>query len=300
MKTLLVILGPTGVGKTELSLRIAERMGSPIISADSRQIYKEIPNGTAAPTIEEQARVKHYFIGNKSLTEEYNAGQYEQDAIDLLERLFETHDTLVMTGGSMLYIDAVCNGLDEIPSIPTEIRNAVQSEYRQKGLAWLQEEVQRLDPEYWDIVDRQNPQRLIHCIEICRYTGDTFSALRRHTIKERPFRIVKVGLYRPREGLYERINRRVEQMINAGLEEEARRVYPLRHLNSLQTVGYRELFGYMDGEYDIAQAIEMIQRNSRRYAKRQMTWFRRDTTIHWLNADLDYETQIHTIISDWL
>ena len=298
MKTLLLILGPTGVGKTELSLRVAEHLGSPIISCDSRQIYRAIPIGTAAPTADELARVRHYFIGTHELEQTYNAGQYEHDALELMEKLFQSHDTLVMTGGSMLYADAVCNGLDDLknptPALPSG-EGEERENLREKGLEWLQNEVQRLDPEYWERVDRNNPARLAHCVEICYATGKPYSSLLTHTAKKRPFRIVKIGLERPREELYDRINRRVEQMIADGLEQEARAVYPLRKLNSLQTVGYRELFAYFDGEYDLARAIELIQQNSRHYAKRQMTWFRRDKTIHWLNANEPYEKNIHLI-----
>lgn len=294
-KTLLLILGPTGVGKTELSLRVAEHFGSPILSCDSRQVFRAIPIGTAAPTAEEQARVKHYFVATRELEEDYNAGQYERDAIALMEELFLTHDTLVMTGGSMLYADAVCYGLDDLPAVPETVRRQVQQAYENQGLAWLQSEVQRLDPDYWNEVDRQNPARLIHCVELCLTTGKPYSSLRTATTKNRPFRILKIGLERPREELYDRINRRVEQMIADGLVEEAKAVYPLRRLNSLQTVGYRELFAHFDGEYDLARAIELIQQNSRHYAKRQMTWFRRDKTIHWLNANETYEKNIHLI-----
>lgn len=296
---LLVLTGPTGVGKTELSLRLAEHFRCPVVSADSRQIFREIPVGTAAPTPAEQARVKHYFVGSKSVSEDYNAGQYERDALALLDTLFQTHRVVVLTGGSMLYIDAVCNGFDDIPSVPADLREQVKAEYNANGLAWLQSEVQRLDPAYWTEVDRQNPQRLLHCVEVCRAAGKPFSSFRSRTRARRPFRIVKVGLTRPREELYTRINLRVEQMMAQGLLEEARSVYPLRHRNSLQTVGYRELFAYFDGQYTLPEAVKMIQQNSRHYAKRQMTWFNRDTTIHWLNADLDYETQLHTI-THWL
>ena len=295
MPTLLLIVGPTGVGKTELSLRVAEHYGCPILNCDSRQIYRSIPIGTAAPTAEEQARVKHYFVATRDLEEDYNAGQYERDALALLEELFKTHEVVVMSGGSMLYADAVCKGLDDLPNVPVEIRQEVKTAYEKGGLEWLQAEVQRLDPDYWEIVDQQNPARLAHCIEMCRMTGKTYSSLRTNPNKERPFRIVKVALERPREVLYDRINRRVEQMVKDGLVEEARAVYPKRQLNSLQTVGYRELFAYFDGEYDLDRAIELIQQNSRHYAKRQMTWFRHDKDIHWLNANESYETNIHLI-----
>ena len=294
-KTLLLILGPTGVGKTELSLRVAEHYGCPILNCDSRQIYRSIPIGTAAPTAEEQTRVKHYFVATRDLEEDYNAGQYERDALVLLEDLFKTHEVVVMSGGSMLYADAVCKGLDDLPNVPAEIRQEVKAAYEKGGLEWLQAEVQRLDPDYWEVVDQQNPARLAHCIEMCRMTGKTYSSLRTNPVKERPFRIVKVALERPREVLYDRINRRVEQMVKDRLVEEARAVYPKRQLNSLQTVGYRELFAYFDGEYDLDRAIELIQQNSRHYAKRQMTWFRHDKDIHWLNANESYETNIHLI-----
>ena len=303
MNTLLVILGPTGVGKTELSLRVAEHLGSPILSCDSRQIYREIPIGTAAPTAAEQARVKHYFVGTRSLEEDYNAGQYERDALALLEDLFQTHETIVMTGGSMLYADAVCKGLDDLPSVPARIRAQVQWDEerstKEEWFTWLQGEVQRLDPVYWAEVDQSNPARLMHCVELCLTTGKPYSELRTKTQKVRPFRIIKVGIERPRAELYARIDERVKEMMVTGLLEEARRVYPKRALNSLQTVGYRELFAYMDGDYDIDRAIALIQQNTRHYAKRQMTWFRRDKEIYWLQANEAYEKNEH-IIDDLL
>ena len=299
MKSLLLLLGPTGVGKTELSLRVAEHYGCPILNCDSRQVFRGIPIGTAAPTAEEQARVKHYFVATRDLEDDYNAGQYERDALALIDELFKTHDVLVMSGGSMLYADAVCNGLDDLPAVPSEIRESVQHAYEQGGLEWLQSEVKRLDPEYWQTVDQANPARLAHCVEICLTTGKPYSSLLTKKAKGqcqcRPFRIVKIELERPRAELYDRINRRVLQMIDNGLVEEARAVYPKRHLNSLQTVGYRELFAYFDGEYDLPRAIELIQQNTRHYAKRQMTWFRRDPHIHRLNANDHYEKNIHLI-----
>lgn len=294
-KSLLLILGPTGVGKTELSLRVAEHYGCPIVNCDSRQVFRAIPIGTAAPTAQEQARVKHYFVATRELEDDYNAGQFERDAMELLDTLFKTHEVVVMTGGSMLYADAVCNGLDDLPSVPDALRQQVQRDYETKGLEWLQTEVQRLDPAYWQLVDQQNPARLAHCVEMCLTTGQTYSSLRTGERKQRPFRIIKIGLERPREELYDRINRRVIQMIADGLEDEAKAVYPKRQLNSLQTVGYKELFAYFDGEYDRNRAIELIQQNTRHYAKRQMTWFRRDKDIHWLQANDDYEKNIHLI-----
>ena len=295
MKSLLLILGATGVGKTELSLRVAEHYGCPILNCDSRQVFRGIPIGTAAPTAEEQARVRHYFVATRELEDDYNAGQYERDALALMDTLFAQHEVLVMTGGSMLYADAVCDGLDDLPSVPADIRERVQKGYEENGLTWLQNEVQKLDPEYWTIVDQQNPARLAHCVELCLTTGKAYSSLRTQTKKERPFRIIKIGLDRPREELYDRINRRVLQMVEDGLVEEAKAVYPKRRLNSLQTVGYRELFACLDGEYDLPRAIELIQQNTRHYAKRQLTWFRRDPQIHWLNANDDYEKNIHII-----
>lgn len=304
-KTLVLIVGPTGVGKTELSLRVAEHYGCPILNCDSRQVFKGIPIGTAAPTAEEQARVKHYFVATRELEEDYNAGQYERDALALMETLFEDHEVLVMTGGSMLYADAVCKGLDDLPPVPAEIRWEVMAkgrtakgespEAKAEGLKWLQAEVQRLDPEYWKVVDQANPARLAHCVELCLTTGKPYSDLRTDTRKQRPFRIVKVALERERAELYARIDARVLQMMNDGLLDEAKAVYPKRQLNSLQTVGYKELFAYMDGEYDLDRAIELIQQNTRHYAKRQLTWFRRDKEIHWLNAKDDYEKNITLI-----
>lgn len=298
-KTLVLILGPTGVGKTELSLRVAEHLGCPILNCDSRQVYRHLSIGTAAPTAEEQARVKHYFVATRELEEDYNAGQYERDALDLLERLFAEHDVVMMTGGSMLYADAVCHGLDDLPAVPAAIRQQVQRGYEQGGLAWLQEQVQRLDPDYWNTVDQSNPARLAHCVELCLTAAKPYSSMLTKKTTPRPFRILKTGLERPREELYERINGRVLQMMDNGLLDEARKVYPKRHLNSLQTVGYKELFGYLSGEYDLERAVELIQQNTRHYAKRQLTWFRRDKAIHWLNANDDYEKNI-CIIDDLL
>ena len=290
-----LLLGPTGVGKTELSLRVAEHYGCPILNCDSRQVFRGIPIGTAAPTAQELARVKHYFIASRDLQDDYNAGRYERDALELLDELFLTHDVVVMTGGSMLYADAVCNGLDDLPTVPDAIRAEVTENFKLQGLTWLQQEVQRLDPEYWEMVDQSNPARLAHCVELSLTTGKPYSSLRTNTRKERPFRILKIALERPREELYERINTRVSQMMEDGLLEEVRAVYPLRRLNSLQTVGYRELFGYLDGEYDLRRAVELIRQNTRHYAKRQMTWFRRDKEIHWIDANNDYEKSINSI-----
>ena len=289
MPKLVVILGPTGVGKTEKSLELAEQWGCPIVSADSRQIYRDLPIGTAAPSAEELARVKHYFIGTKDLHETYNAGQYARDCNTLLAELFQKHERVLMVGGSMMYIDAVCKGLDDIPDIPTELREQVRNQYQEKGLEWLQTEVQRLDPMYWQEVDKQNPQRLMHCIEVTLASGQPYSNYRKggRTAQERGFDVEYIMIERPREELYERINLRVHKMIEQGLLSEAQRAFDKLGLlnnnpldestipNSVNTVGYKELLKYFRGEWTLERAIEMIQQNSRHYAKRQMTWWRR-------------------------
>lgn len=289
MPKLVVILGPTGVGKTEKSLELAEQWGCPIVSADSRQIYRDLPIGTAAPSAEEQARVKHYFIGTKDLHETYNAGQYARDCNILLAELFQKHERVLMVGGSMMYIDAVCKGLDDIPDIPAELREQVCNQYQEKGLEWLQTEVQRLDPMYWQEVDKQNPQRLMHCIEVTLASGQPYSNYRKggRTAQDRGFDVEYIMIERPREELYERINLRVHKMIEQGLLNEAQRAFnklgllnnePLDEStipNSVNTVGYKELLKYFRGEWTLERAIEMIQQNSRHYAKRQMTWWRK-------------------------
>lgn len=294
MPTLVVILGPTGVGKTDESLRLARLYGCPIVSADSRQIYRDLPIGTAAPTSGEQQAVRHYFVGCKDLTETYNAGQYARDCLELLSELFLTHDRVIMVGGSMMYVDAVCRGLDDIPEVPVAVRNAVRADYQQNGLEWLQAEVARLDPVYWAEVDTQNPQRLMHCVEVCRVSGQPYSAFRRNgkpnrqSPTDRGFDIEEVMIERPRAELYDRINRRVDRMLEMGLLDEAKRAFgilniPLTPLpegteevlpNSVNTVGYKELLRYFRGEWTLDRAVEMIKQNSRHYAKRQMTWWR--------------------------
>ena len=285
MNTLIVLLGPTGVGKTELSLRVASHVGSPIISADSRQVYKELVIGTAAPTAEQLARIKHYFVGTLSLTDYYNASQFEEEVLLCLENLFPSTSNVVMTGGSMMYIDAVCNGIDELPTVSQEIRTNLMKRFEVEGLDPIREDLKRLDPQHYNEVDLNNYKRVIHALEICLMTGRPYSELRTNTKKTRPFRIIKIGLTRDREELCDRINARVDQMMRDGLLEEARHVYPYKHLNSLNTVGYKEMFNYLDGEWPLDFAIEKIKRNSRVYARKQMTWFKRDKEINWFHPD---------------
>ncbi len=280
-KKLLVLTGPTGVGKTALSLQMAEQAGCPILSCDSRQMYKDIPIGTATPTEEEQKRVKHFFVGFLDLKESYSAGRYEQDCISLLSTLFKEHDTLIMTGGSMLYIDAVCFGLDDLPQVPSDIRNQVSEIYQKEGLEGLQNRVKEIDPEYYKTAaDIENPRRLQHAIEITLTAGTAYSSLCKKKAKERDFQFEIICLTRPREELYERIGMRVDKMFEDGLLEEAKRVYPYREYNSLNTVGYKELFAYFEGKMSLDEAKNLIKQNTRHYAKRQMTWFRSAAEKH--------------------
>ncbi len=285
MKTLVVLLGPTAVGKTELSLKLAEHLKSPIISADSRQMYSELKIGTASPTPEQLARVKHYFIGTLHLTDYYSAAQYEQDALSEMERLFQNHDKLLMTGGSMMYIDAVTKGIDDIPTVDEDTRQMVKEHFERDGLDALTAELKMLDPEYYQIVDLKNHKRVVHALEICYMTGRTFTSFRKAIIKERPFQIIWIGLQRPREQLFNRIGQRVDQMMADGLLEEVKSVLPYRELNSLNTVGYKELFKYLDGEWPLDMAVEKIKRNTRIYAKKQMTWFKKNERIKWFHPD---------------
>ena len=315
--TLLVLLGPTAVGKTELSLRLAKLLSCPIISADSRQIYRDIRIGTAAPTDEELAEVRHYFVHTLDLDQYYSAAQYEADVLKLWDHpqpLLEEGSSVqmaftppqgkatgrrallgngdgggpglfILSGGSMMYIDAVCNGIDDIPTIRDDVRASVRQRLENEGLDVLCQELRLLDPEYYAIADLKNTQRIVHALEVCYQTGRTFTSFRTGQKKERPFRIVKVGLCRSRENLFQRINQRVDAMMQAGFLDEVRSVYPLRHLNSLNTVGYKELFRVIDGSWPLDMAIERIKKNTRVYAKKQMTWFQRDADIHWLNLD---------------
>ena len=297
-KTLIVITGSTGVGKTEVTLRIAEHFNVPVINADSRQIFSEIPIGTAAPTAEQQLRVQHYFVGNHHLEDYYSASLYEQDVLNIIN---SQHTPIsLLSGGSMMYIDAVCNGIDDIPTILPEIREEMMRRLETEGLEQMCNLLRELDPEHWNIVDRNNPRRVIHALEICIQTGKTYTSFRSNTIKERPFNIIKVGLNRDRDELYNRINQRVLDMIEEGMIEEALQVYPKRTLNSLNTVGYKELFEYLDGLTTLDEAIFKIQSNTRRYARKQLTWYKKDTAFQWFNPDNIEEilNYIHTMISN--
>lgn len=284
-KTLIVLLGPTGIGKSDLSISLAQHFQTEIISSDSRQIYRELRIGTAVPPPEDLQEVPHHLIQTHSITEYYSASRFEQDALLILNKLFARHNQAIMTGGSMLYIDAVCKGIDDVPDADLKLRAELISEYEEKGIEHLRLQLKNLDPEYYNQVDLKNPKRLLHALEICLTTGRTYSSFRTRQIKERPFRILKVGLNRERAELYERINRRVDQMIQMGLEDEARNVYHLKHLNALNTVGYKELFAFFDGETDRETAIELIKRNSRHYARKQLTWFRKDPDINWFEPE---------------
>lgn len=278
---LVVVLGPTAVGKTETALSMAERWGCPIINCDSRQIYKDMKIGTAAPTEEEMARVKHYMVGILALDEYYSAARYEEDVLRLLEQLFRDHRRVILSGGSMMYIDAVCNGIDDIPTVDNEIRETLKARLESEGLDNLLAELRLLDPEHYARVDRKNTRRVVHALEVCYTSGRPYSDFLKASGKERPFKISKLGLRRRREDLFARINRRVDLMMEAGLMDEAKRLYPYRHLNSLNTVGYKELFKVIDGEWPLDMAVERIKKNTRVYAKKQMTWFNKDTNIVW-------------------
>lgn len=285
MKTLVVLLGPTGVGKTELSLSLAEMLGSPIINCDSRQIFSGLHIGTAAPTAEQQQRVKHYFVGTLPLDAYYSAAQYEADVLTLTDELFKTHDTLLLTGGSMMYIDAVCKGIDDIPTVSEDVRNAVKQRLAEEGLEALVEELRKVDPEYYAIVDKKNTRRVVHALEIYHMSGQTYTSFRTSNQKPRPFRIIKIGLNRPREELFARINARVDQMMAEGLLDEVRNNLSFRECNALNTVGYKELLNVIDGKWELQMAVERIKKNTRVYAKKQLTWFQRDESITWFHPD---------------
>ncbi|SNR60310.1 tRNA (adenosine(37)-N6)-dimethylallyltransferase MiaA [Hymenobacter mucosus] len=284
--TLLVVTGPTAVGKTDLCVRLAQHLHTEVVSADSRQFFRELTIGTAKPTLAEMQGVPHHFIDSHSIREEYNAGRFEQDVLALLAELFQRHQVVLLTGGSGLYLQAVTEGFDDLPAAPPAVREQLQQELMAQGLHVLSQELERLDPVTYARIDRQNPQRVLRALEITRATGQPFSSFHgTRKTTERPFRIVKIALTREREELYQRIDQRMDQMLAAGLEDEARRLYPFRHHNALQTVGYQELFSYFEGQYDYNEAVRLLKRNSRRYAKRQLTWLRRDPAYQWFHPD---------------
>ncbi|KAA6315579.1 tRNA dimethylallyltransferase [termite gut metagenome] len=290
-KCLVVITGPTGAGKTELAIRIAERFNTCILSADSRQLYADLKIGTAAPTSDQLKRVPHYFVGTLQLTGYYSAAQYEADVLSLLEELFLKKDVALLVGGSMMYVDAVCKGIDEIPTIDAETRELMSRKYEAEGMERLCAELKLLDPSYYKVVELKNPKRIIHALEICYMTGKTYTSFRNRQERQRPFNILKIGLIRNREELYERINRRVDAMMQHGLLEEAKAVYPYRRLNSLNTVGYKELFRYFDGEWELPFAVEKIKQNSRIYSRKQVTWFKHDEQIQWFHPEQEREIE---------
>ena len=285
MKTLVVLLGPTAVGKTDLALQLAEHLRCPIINADSRQLYKDLKIGTAAPTEQQLQRVHHYFVGTLDIDDYYSAARYEAEVMSLTEELFRSHDTLLLTGGSMLYIDAVCKGIDDIPTIHEETRTLLRERLDKEGLDTLAQELRLLDPEYYATVDLKNTKRIVHALEVCYQTGRTFTSFRTATNKQRPFAILKIGLNRPRPELFERINKRVDAMISEGLLEETRALLPHREANALNTVGYKEMFQVLDGTWTLDFARERMKKNTRVYAKKQLTWFAHDTDIRWFHPD---------------
>ena len=282
---LIVITGPTAVGKTELCMELAQWLNVPIINADSRQMFRELKIGTAAPTDKQLQQVRHYFVGNLSISDYYSASMYEQDVNKLLAELFTTSNYALLTGGSMMYIDAVCNGIDDIPTVDETTRQLMKQRLAEEGLEALVEELKQLDPEHYEVVDRQNPRRVVHALEICHMTGKTYTSFRKAEKKQHPFQIVKIGLNRDRSELYERINLRVDKMIQKGLVEEARNLTSYRHANALNTLGYKELFNYFDGIWSLDEAIERIKGNTRRYARKQLTWFKRDATMRWFHPN---------------
>lgn len=284
-KYLVVLLGPTGVGKTDLSIFLAEYFKSSIVSSDSRQIYKEIKIGTAVPDEESLNKIKHYFISSLSIHDYFNSWEYEKQAIKQIEELHKTSDVVLLVGGSMMYIDAVCKGIDDIPTIDAELRDEIMNRYNYGGIEPIKNELKKLDSSFYNEVDLNNHKRVIHALEVCIQSGKPYSSLRTNISKKRNFEIIKIGLNRDREELYDRINRRVDLMFEEGLLEEAKQMFPYKDLNSLNTVGYKELFGYFDKEYDLDEAKRLIKRNSRRYAKRQLSWFNRDSDIKWFSPD---------------
>ena len=296
-KTLIVITGPTAVGKTDLCMEIAGRFDIPIINADSRQLFRELRIGTASPTPEQLAKVRHYFVGTLNIGDYYSASMYEQDVMTLLGQLFKTSDYALLSGGSMMYIDAVCNGIDDIPTVDEKTRTLMKRRLAEEGLEKLVEELRRIDPEHYEVVDRHNPRRVVHALEICHMTGQTYTSFRKAEKKQRPFEIIKIGLNREREELYNRINRRVDSMMEQGLLKEAEEMLPYRQANALNTVGYKELFSYFDGIWELDEAVERIKGNTRRYARKQLTWFKRDQQMKWFHPD--EQEQIMKYISEY-
>ena len=298
MKQIIVLSGPTGVGKTALSINLAKYFNTSIISADSRQFYKGLEIGTAAPTKEQMHEVKHYLVGMLNIEDYYNASEFENDALHIISEIHTQRDTVIVSGGSMMYVDALCNGIDDVPTIDESLRKELYELYNENGLEPIRAQLKVLDPEFYDIVDLKNYKRVIHALEVCLMTGKPYSSFRTKTKKERPFDIIKIGLMREREELYSRINQRVDEMMEDGLLDEAKKYYPQRHLNSLNTVGYKELFTYLDGEWDLNFAIEKIKQSTRIYSRKQMTWFKRDNDIHWINLSNTTEgAAIQDIIS---
>jgi len=294
LKKLIVITGPTAVGKTDLCMEIARHFDIPIINADSRQLFQQLPIGTAQPTKEQLGRVRHYFVGTLDIQDYYSASKYEQDVMELLQQLFSDSEYALLSGGSMMYIDAVCNGIDDIPTVDDETRALMKRRLAEEGLEALVEELKQLDPEHYELVDRQNPRRVVHALEICHMTGKTYTSFRKADQKKktsgslgqhRPFDIIKIGLNREHEELYNRINSRVDQMMADGLLKEAETMLPYRGANALNTVGYKELFNYFDGIWDLTEAVERIKGNTRRYARKQLTWFKRDQQMRWFHPE---------------
>lgn len=281
--TLIVVVGPTGIGKTEITLTIARKFDIPVINADSRQIFEELPIGTAAPTKEQQAEIKHNFVGSHHIDDYFSASMYEAQVLKIIEN--NASPLYLLSGGSMMYIDAVCNGIDDMPTIRDDVREKMMKRLQDEGLESLCNELKELDPEHWNIVDRNNPRRVVHALEICHQTGKTYTSFRKNTKKERPFNTIKIGLERPREELYDRINQRVLNMIDEGMIQEALNVYEYKHLNSLNTVGYKEIFEYLDGLTTLDEAIFKIQSSTRRYARKQMTWYKKDQDVKWFNPN---------------
>jgi len=297
--TVILIAGPTAVGKTAVAIQLAKQFGTEIISADSRQCYQEMNIGVARPLPEELSAVPHHFIASHTVQEEMNAGVFEQYALAKTEALFKNHPVVVMTGGTGLYIKAFCEGIDEMPAIPSAVREKIMLAYETNGLQWLQEQVQQKDPVFWQTAEQQNPQRLMRALEFVEATGKSITLFRAGKKVERPFRIIKIGLEMPREWLNERINQRVDTMMQHGLLEEAKSLFPFRHLNALQTVGYQEIFEHLEGKTDLNRAVELIKQHTRQYAKRQMTWFKKDSSIHWVNAAANINRQSTEILQQY-